>query len=138
MSKFEGELRAYDSNLELIQTPTLVDDVLKVIDRANQMNVDELTWGNIRIKFKATRVKKKPPQWPTDVPPKSINKEVKPQVAEVPVEQLFRPESVLDQMTPEEILMFATPRYDEIQAEKEAHKEKLKEEASLRSRRSKR
>lgn len=49
-------------------------------------------------------------------------------VPELKPEEIIKPMSVLDDLTPEEILFYATPRYDEIQAEKEAHKQKLKEE----------
>lgn len=41
------------------------------------------------------------------------------------LQEIFKGESVLDMMTEEEILYYATPAYDEIQAEKEARASKL-------------
>lgn len=56
--------------------------------------------------------------------PNSMNPEVK----DSKPEELVKPMSVLDELTDKEILFYATPYFDEIQAEKEAHKQKLEEE----------
>lgn len=47
------------------------------------------------------------------------------QAVELEAKDLVKPMSILDEMSAEEILFYATPRYDEIQAEKEAHKQSL-------------
>lgn len=135
----------YSNQINYVPKPQ-IEDILRVIEKASIMGVDEIVWDGIRIKFKANRVKKKPPQWPHDVPPMAIHNQQNnvaytadqrtPPAAYVPdvkAEQIFKPESPFEQFTNEEILMYATPRFDELQAEKEAHKEKLKEEASIRS-----
>lgn len=49
-------------------------------------------------------------------------------VPELKPDEIVKPLSVLDNLSDEEILMYATPRFDEIQAEKEAHKQKLLDE----------
>jgi len=53
---------------------------------------------------------------------------VKEEVHEMKAEDLIKPPHALDELSPEEILFYATPYYDEIQAQKEAHKKKLEEE----------
>jgi hypothetical protein len=51
----------------------------------------------------------------------------------IPDDKIVAPPSVFDEMSEEEILMWATPRYDEIQAQKEAHQQRLEEEKDLRN-----
>lgn len=54
-------------------------------------------------------------------------------VPELKAEEIVKPLSALDDLTEEEILYYATPYYDELQRRKEAHKQKLAEEAMERS-----
>lgn len=49
-------------------------------------------------------------------------------VAELKPEDIITPMSVLDDMTDEEIDMWSTPYYDELQKKKELHKQYLEEE----------
>lgn len=49
-------------------------------------------------------------------------------VPEQKSEDIVKPLSVLDDVSEEEILYFATPYYDELQHKKEAQKQKLAEE----------
>ncbi len=49
-------------------------------------------------------------------------------VPDIKPEELVKTVSPLDEITAEEMLYFATPYYDELQAKKEAHLKKLKEE----------
>ncbi len=87
-----------------------IEDVVRVIEKAKELGVQEFEALGIRIKFQSGTLES--PVKRTPVPDSKV-------------EELVKPLSVLDEMTPEEILMYATPRYDEIQAEKEAQKEKL-------------
>lgn len=48
-------------------------------------------------------------------------------------EELLKPLSPFDEMTEEEILYYATPYYDELQAKKKAKQEKIKEEQQVRN-----
>lgn len=65
--------------------------------------------------------------YPHPHPPAGVPAQKDP-VPEVKAEEIVKPMSVLDDMSDEEILMYHSPRFDEIQAEKGAHKEKLAQE----------
>jgi len=89
------------------------DEVLIVIEKAKSLGVQELEYNGIKVKFKNEEIKK--PETP-------------PLVSQVPdLDQVFKPLSPLDDVTPEEILYYATPYYAEIQAEKEAKLNKIEE-----------
>lgn len=100
------------------------DEVLRLMDKAKEIGIHSVhvkSGDGTLLKFSFH-------------PPKSIVTKVPESVSEFPFipdvkpEDLVRPASPLDDMTPEEILYYAVPHYDEIQSEKEAHKKKLEEE----------
>lgn len=49
-------------------------------------------------------------------------------VPDAKLEEIFKEASALDQVSDDEILYYATPYYDQLQAEKEAKKQRLSEE----------
>lgn len=53
-------------------------------------------------------------------------------MSDIDDKDLVVPPSPFDELTDEELLYYATPYFDELQAKKEAHAEKLKEEKALR------
>lgn len=53
----------------------------------------------------------------------------KQEVPELKAEDIVKSLSVFDQLSPEELLFYATPYYDELQRKKEQHAQQLKEEA---------
>ena len=87
-----------------------LDEVEKLIERAKAAGIMEFEFDNLRIVFRS------------DAAHAPIRHEAVP---EMDAAELMKPFSPLDELSPEEILMFATPRFDEIQAEKAAHQEKL-------------
>lgn len=52
----------------------------------------------------------------------------KTEVKDEPIEEIVKPLSALDDLSEHEILYYATPYFDEIQAKKEAQKARLTEE----------
>lgn len=50
-------------------------------------------------------------------------------VPELKAEEIVKPMSIFDEISPEELLFYATPYYDELQRKKEQHAQQLKEEA---------
>lgn len=99
------------------------DDILRIMDKAKEIGI-----RSVDVKFADSANLKFSFLSETESFPKA--KFVDPEIPTGPVpdkqaEELVKPLSVLDQMTPEEILYYAVPHYDEIQADKEAHKKKL-------------
>jgi hypothetical protein len=113
-----------------------LETVIKIVEKMSQSNVREFEMDGLKVRFKdssmTTSVSNNIPilksvpvhtsgyislqdQFPA---PKHIIPDPKP-------EELFKPLSPFELMTEEEILMYATPRYDEIQAEKKAHQDKI-------------
>lgn len=90
-----------------------LEDLIKLMEKAAETGVTELESGDVKLKLKH-----KDP----------IKTEPKKEVQDLTAEQLVKPASVLDEMSPEEILFYATPYYDELQAQKEEHAKKLAEE----------
>lgn len=92
-----------------------LEDLIKLFEKAKEIGISEFTAPGVKFKFKPEG---------GDSPRK---REVLA-LSEKELETVFKPQSPLDDLTPEEILYYATPRFDEIQAEKKAH------EANLNSR----
>lgn len=53
--------------------------------------------------------------------------ESKPEIPEMKPEDIVKPISVLDEIDEDDVKYWATPYYDELQAQKELHKQHLKE-----------
>lgn len=101
-----------------------LDEVETLIQKAQILGVSSFEFKGLKVRFKTDPVRsperkaafqaqsQAPTQAPTDL--KS--------------EELIKPLSILDEMSEEEILFYATPYYDELQAKKEAHQNHLDEE----------
>lgn len=104
-----------------------IEEIVWVIEQAKKLGVQELEMDGIRVKFKEKV--SKGTIWTTNLPPAfatvPLTLPTGTSVPDVKAEEIFKPLSPLDDMTPEEILYYATPQYDVIQAEKQAHKDKL-------------
>lgn len=85
-----------------------IEEIMKIMSHAKDLGVNIKVDG-IEV---STRVEDKPK---LDV-----------QVPESKAEDLLKPISLLDDITDEEILMWSSPYYDEMVAQKEAHKEAIK------------
>lgn len=95
------------------------DDIIRIMEKAKEIGIRAVdvklpNEGNLKFSFVADKA--------------DIEEQIKSSVPELKAEDIVKPLSVLDEMSPEEILYYAVPHYDEIQAEKEAHKKKLEEE----------
>jgi len=95
-------------------------DIIELIKLCRQLNVHYLEYGSLKVNFDPK------PEFKDCV--KESESVRASEVPDVPAETLVKPMSVLDEMSPEEILYYATPYYDEIQAKKQNHEEALKEE----------
>jgi hypothetical protein len=113
------------------------DEWTLILELAKQPNVAELKYKDFYIKFKD----KEPlspsytvSQWPvynqsvTGSLASAMTGLAQKSVPDAKAEDLIKPLNPLDDLTPEEILYYAVPHYDQIQAEKEAHKKKLEDE----------
>lgn len=78
------------------------DDIIKIIKAAQDMGLVE-------------------PEKPRVVIPERV-------LSKEEIEKIFVPSTPFDDMTNEEILFYATPYYDVLQAEKEAKKQRIEEE----------
>lgn len=118
-------------------------EIEELIITAKGTGVDELSMEGLRIKFKPKykgNINPFPIQTPDNVQSSSLRSSsvsdfinrIPPKAAasvpDVKAEDLIKPLSPLDDLTPEEILYYAVPHYDQIQADKEAHKKKLEDE----------
>jgi hypothetical protein len=86
-------------------------EALKVIRKAKNLGVKEISMEGLSVKFREENV----PRETIEYPKKSDLIESEP----MKMQDDFKPISPLSDLTPEEILYYATPHYDEIQAEKE-------------------
>lgn len=94
-----------------------IEDVAKLIEFAKNAGLSVLEIDNLKIKFssKSMYVSKKKKEDPAPVP-------------DLKAEDIVKSHAFLDDLTPEEILFYATPHFDELQADKE-HKKQLIEES---------
>jgi hypothetical protein len=90
------------------------DEMIKVMEKAKELGVNELKVEGMSLSFAEAM--------------RSAGFKSSEPVPELKAEEIVKPLSAFDDLTEEEIMYYATPRYDEIQAEKAAHQEKLKEE----------
>jgi hypothetical protein len=94
------------------------EDIFKLLDKCKEVRLEYFKLDTLQIQF---------PPIPASI--KAPVAEFQPQpIPEKLAEELVKPMSVLDEMSSEEILYYATPYYDELQAQKEAHAQKLAEE----------
>lgn len=63
---------------------------------------------------------------------KTLAVELKKFVEELKPEEIVKPMSTLDELSDEEVIYWASPYFDEIQAKKEAHKNQKQLDDSLR------
>ena len=56
---------------------------------------------------------------------------VQPQITDEEAKSMLAPLPYFDQLTDEEVLMWSTPRYDEIQQQKELRKQQIKDREDL-------
>jgi hypothetical protein len=89
------------------------EQVVKIIELAQKFQVEEISLDTLKVKFKR------------DAQPLKTIKTESAIVPDVKPDELVKPLSVLDQMTSDEILYYATPYYDELQAQKEAQAKKM-------------
>lgn len=87
------------------------EEIMKIMEKARALGVDHLEVEGLKVGMGAAPKAQTGP------------------VPEVPPEELIKPISVFDTITDEEILYYSTPYYDQIQANKEAHKKALEEKA---------
>lgn len=91
------------------------------MEKAKELSVEYFSFEGATIRFPSAFEQLKPEQ-------KITSQWTAPLVPNEKAEVLVKPLSVLDEMSPEEILYYATPYYDEIQGQKAEHEAKLKEE----------
>jgi hypothetical protein len=84
------------------------EESLKLIEKAKELGVSELTTEGFTVKFKDNSQKLSP-----ELPKKPV-------IPDKLAEELIKPISVLDSLTEEEMLYYATPYFDEMMAKKEA------------------
>ncbi len=89
-----------------------VKDIMDLMVRAKELGIP-IKVGNIEIGVM---------QLSTDDNKKPVT------VPDLPADKIVKPLSVLDQFTDEEILFYSTSRFEDLLAEKEAQKERIKEE----------
>jgi hypothetical protein len=88
-----------------------LNEIIQIIEVARTSGLSELELNGLKIKFAAgKRPKKIKPVIPQQVVP------------DTKIEEIIKPASPLDELTSEEILYYATPYYDELQAQKEEQK----------------
>ncbi len=93
-----------------------VDQIIKLVEKAKALGVSEIEVVGFRVKFKSKKVVK------------TTTQKLSVEDVQADIKDVFKTESVLDQMSADELKYYATPYYDEIQAKKEAHAKKLAEE----------
>lgn len=86
------------------------DEMIRVMEKAKELGLQKLELNDLKFEFVS------------QVQP-HIN-HINLAVPDLKSAELMSPLSVFDELTDEEILYWSTPRYDEIQAEKEARKNK--------------
>ncbi len=96
------------------------DDITRIMDKAKEIGIRSVdvkfpNGANLKFSFLYKSETFREAKFGMPVP------DVKP-------EEIVKPISPLDDITPEEILYFAVPHYDEIQAQKEEHKKALEAE----------
>jgi hypothetical protein len=105
------------------------DEVIKMMEKAKDLGVTYLEFNGMKIKLKYKNSSDMEAY--IKAPPLKFKENPfyrGPEVPESKPEELVKPLSPLDEMSPEEVLFYATPYYDELQAQKEAHAKKLAEE----------
>lgn len=109
-------------------------EIEELIITAKENEMVEIIYKDLRLKFKPKyKVNSLPIQLDgaEALIETSEHNQARKQDSSVPVtkaEDLIKSLNPLDDLTAEEILYYAVPHYDQIQAEKEAHKKKLEEE----------
>lgn len=89
------------------------EEIMKLMNHAKELGVTTVKVDG----FEAHLVPKLPPTEP---------------MTEIDDKDLVVPPSPFDDLSDEELLYFATPYFDELQAKKQAQAEKIKEEKELR------
>jgi hypothetical protein len=100
--------------------------VEKLLMLAKQIGATELECDGLKVKFERPIVAQTP-TWT------AMREEATPRIEPVAmtdkeIEAAFKPASPLDDISEDEIKYYATPYYDELQAQKAEHKKKLEEE----------
>jgi hypothetical protein len=91
------------------------EEAIKIVERAKELGVQELHMQGLTVKFRDLIAA---------LPPIPEKKEAGP-VPDKTAEELIKPFPALDNVTAEELLYYATPYYDELQAKKEAQANKI-------------
>lgn len=104
-----------------------IAQVMALMEKAKELEIDELSYGDLTFKFKKPVffVNKHDESKPVELNLKSIAPTIKTEVPPEDPSKAFKPASPLDDMSAEEILYYAVPYYDEIQAQKEARATEL-------------
>lgn len=89
------------------------EDLIKVMEKAKELGFTEIKVDGVDLKIGPQITKSHLP--------------------DLTAEELVKPPSVLDDLSDEEILYFATPYFDELQAKKAKHQEALKEHKEITS-----
>ena len=87
------------------------DEIIKIMQQAKELGLNVKCDG-VEISSGSSEVIKKPT--------------IKPEIKEMEASDIVKPISLLDDMSDEEVLMWSSPYYDELVAQKEAHKEAIK------------
>lgn len=103
-----------------------IEEVCVLLEKASTLKIHELSFDGLRVVFDF------PPHLSTlgSLPLKPEQFSAQDKVyGEIKAEDILKPPAHLDNLSSEEILFAATPYFDELQANKEAHQEKLKNDA---------
>lgn len=116
-----------------------IEEICKLIEVGRKNSVDRITMDGVCIDFDigAPLIAAMPSDTLTDRPPMShfasrvdFDEAAKtpPPYTTVRAEDILKPPSSLDNLSEEEILYAATPFFDELQAKKALHQDKINEE----------
>lgn len=125
------KLCSYGFSGELMRT---TKDIIDLIKLAKSLQIYYLKIGSLEVHFEnAIQPDQRLPYTP--LPFTSYSQPILPNsqdTTELDLSAVVKPLSVLDQFTEEEILYYGTPYFDELQAKKQEHQEKLNKELKER------
>lgn len=87
------------------------DEIIRVMERAAELGVTELQFKGVKLKMAYKSEVQKPKVMADDAT----------ELSDKELAELFKP--AIEEMTPEEILYYATPHFDELQAQKQVRLE---------------
>lgn len=97
------------------------EEVMKLMDHAKELGISKIKVEGFEAELSHLNQTPAPAQTGTIA-----------DLSDEEIRELVIPPSPFDDLSDEEILYFATPYYDELQAKKEAQAQKLKEEEATR------